>query len=523
MLRTSYYTASREILPRTKKGTQFMSAQPYPRVVSPDEAPDASSLSSRRGVAILLLLGLVQFMDVLDASILNIALPSIKRDLDFSQQSLQWVVNGYILTYGGFLLLGGRVADLLGRRRVLVTGLVVFAGSSLIGGLAHSGSLLVGARFAQGLGAAMLSPAALSTLTTTFRSARDRNTALGVWAAVSGIGGAAGVLFGGLLTEGPGWRWVLFVNVPFSAVAFVGAFFLLKRERRKPAALANFDALGAFLVTGGMLLLVYALVKAPDVGWGATRTIAELAVAGLTLAAFVANELRTANPLVPMSILRVKGVAAADATQMVALAGFLPMFFFLTLYMQTVLHYSPIQTGIAYLPLTGGFIIAASISSQLFARIGTKPVVLAGIVIGASGLFWLSRVPVDGSYVSDILPGLLVVSIGLGGVFTGLTTAANAGVGEDRAGLAAGLLNTVQQLGAALGLAILSALATARTSSLLHAGHDTIAQAATQGYQRALLVGSLLMLAAGAVALVARNTRETTPVAEEEPALELAA
>src|SRR6266511_2301403 len=472
-----------------------MSAEPYPNVASVDQAPDVSSLQSRRGVAILLLLSLVQFMDILDASILNIALPSIKHDLGFSQQGLQWVVNGYILTNGGFLLLGGRMADLLGRRLVLVTGLLVFAGSSLLGGLAHSESLLVGARFAQGLGAAMLSPAALSTLTSTFRSTRDRNTALGVWAAVSGIGGAAGVLFGGLLTEGPGWRWVLFVNVPFSAVAFVGAFLLLKREPRV-ARLANFDALGAFLVTGGMLLLVYALVKAPDVGWGATRTIGEIAVAGLTLAAFVANELRAANPLVPLSILRIKGVAAADATQMVALAGFLPMFFFLTLYMQTVLHYSPIQTGIAYLPLTGGFIIAASISSQLFARIGTKPIVLLGSVIGAGGLYWLSRIPVDGSYVSDILPGLLTVSIGLGGVFTGLTTAANAGVDEDKAGLAAGLLNTGQQLGAALGLAILSALATARTSSLLDGGHDTVAQAATHGYQRALMAGAVLMLAA---------------------------
>jgi EmrB/QacA subfamily drug resistance transporter len=501
-----------------------MSAEPQSVVVPIDQAPDASSLSSRRGVAILILLSLVQFMDVLDASILNIALPSIKHDLGFTQQSLQWVINGYILTYGGFLLLGGRMADLLGRRSVLVTGLLVFAGSSLVGGLAHTESLLIGARFAQGLGAAMLSPAALSTLTSTFRSTRDRNTALGVWAAVSGIGGAAGVLFGGLLTEGPGWRWVLFVNVPFSAVAFVGAFLLLKKERRKPAALANFDALGALLVTGGMLLLVYALVKAPDVGWGATRTIAEIAVAGVTLAAFVANELRARNPLIPMSILRVKGVAAADATQMVALAGFLPMFFFLTLYMQTVLHYSPIQTGIAYLPLTGGFIIAASISSQLFARIGTKPVVLAGTLTGAGGLYWLSRIPVDGSYLSDILPGLLVVSIGLGGVFTGLTTAANAGVDEDKAGLAAGLLNTGQQLGAALGLAILSALATARTSSLLDGGHDTVAEAATHGYQRALMAGAVLMLGASVVALLARNTRQTSaPVIEEEPALDLAA
>jgi EmrB/QacA subfamily drug resistance transporter len=499
-----------------------MSAEPQSIVVPIDQAPDASSLSSRRGVAILLLLSLVQFMDVLDASILNIALPSIKHDLGFSQQSLQWVINGYILTYGGFLLLGGRMADLLGRRSVLVTGLLVFAGSSLVGGLAHTESLLIGARFAQGLGAAMLSPAALSTLTSTFRSTRDRNTALGVWAAVSGIGGAAGVLFGGLLTEGPGWRWVLFVNVPFSAVAFVGAFLLLKKERRKPAALANFDALGALLVTGGMLLLVYALVKAPDVGWGATRTIAELSVAAVTLAAFVANELRVRNPLVPLSILRIKGVAAADATQMIALAGFLPMFFFLTLYMQTVLHYSPIQTGIAYLPLTGGFIIAASISSQLFARIGTKPIVLLGSLIGAGGLYWLSRIPVDGSYLTDILPGLLVVSIGLGGVFTGLTTAANAGVGEDKAGLAAGLLNTGQQLGAALGLAILSALATARTTSLLNGG-DTLAQAATHGYQRALMAGAVLMLAASVVALLARNTRQKAPAVAEEPALDLAA
>jgi EmrB/QacA subfamily drug resistance transporter len=491
--------------------------------VSLDRAPEASSLSSRRGVAILLLLSLVQFMDVLDASILNIALPSIKHDLGFSQQNLQWVINGYILTYGGFLLLGGRMADLLGRRLMLVTGLLLFAGSSLAGGLAHSGSLLIGARFAQGVGAAMLSPAALSSLTSTFRSTRDRNTALGVWAAVSGIGGAAGVLFGGLLTEGPGWRWVLFINVPFSAIAFAGAFALLKRERMRVARLANFDALGAFLATGGMLLLVYALVKAPDVGWGAARTIAELAGAAVVLAAFVVNELRTANPLVPLSMLRVKGVAAADATQMVALAGFLPMFFFLTLYMQTVLHYSPIQTGIAYLPLTGGFIIAASISSQLFARIGTKPVVVVGTIIAAGGLNWLSRIPVDGSYVPDILPGLLTVSLGMGGVFTGLTTAANAGVGEDKAGLAAGLLNTGQQLGTALGLAVLSALATARTTSLLHGGHDTLAQASTHGYELALLVGAFIVLAATAIAFLTPNSRQTTTAANEDAMLDLAA
>jgi EmrB/QacA subfamily drug resistance transporter len=487
-----------------------MSAQPYPVTATRDEAPEALALSSRRGVAILLLLSLVQFMDILDASILNIALPSIKDDLGFSQQSLQWVVNGYILTYGGFLLLGGRVGDLLGRRRILVAGLIVFGGASLVGGLAQSESLLIAARFVQGMGAAMLSPAALSTLTTTFRSARDRHTALGVWAAVSGLGGAAGVLFGGLLTEGPGWRWVLFVNVPFSAVALVGAFALLKPEARRIARLRDFDLLGAVLVTGGMLLLVYTLVKAPDRGWGTGWTIVGLAIAALILTAFVLNELRVRKPLVPMSILRIKGVAAADATQLLLAAGFFPLFFFTTLYMQGVLEYSPIQAGIAYLPLTGGVIIAAAVASQLFARIGTKPVMVAGAAIAAGGQYWLSRIPVDGSYTADILPGLLVASFGLGAVFTAATTAANAGVSEDKAGLAAGLLNTGTQLGSALGLAILSAVATAATTSALHAGHG-LASAATDGYQRGLLVGAFLVLGAGVIALFASNERQTAP------------
>jgi EmrB/QacA subfamily drug resistance transporter len=487
-----------------------------------ERRPAAMSLGSRRGIAILLLLSLVQFMDILDASILNIALPSIKHDLGFSQQSLQWVVDGYILTYGGFLLLGARMADLLGRRLVLVTGLLVFAGSSLAGGLAHSSSVLVAARFAQGVGAAMLSPAALSTLTTTFRSGRERHTALGVWGAVSGLGGAAGVLFGGLLTEGPGWRWVLFVNVPLSAVALVGAFALLTRDRIR-ARLANFDALGAILVTSGMLLLVYGLVKAPDVGWSTARTIGTLTGAAVLLVAFVVNELRVANPLIPLSILKVRGVAVADATQLVAVGGFVPMFFFLTLYMQTVLHYSPIQTGVAYLPLTGGFIISSGIASQLFGRIGTKPVIVAGGVIVAAGLYWLSRIPVDGSYMTDILPGMLVISLGGGGVFVGVTTAANAGVGEEKAGLAAGLLNTGQQVGTALGLAVLSALATAHTTALLRAGEVTVAEAATHGYGRALLGGAAIVLAGTAIAMLAPNTRQTAPAVEDEPALDLAA
>jgi EmrB/QacA subfamily drug resistance transporter len=491
-----------------------MSTEAYPRVVAAGEAAEQSSLSSRRGIAILLLLCLVQFMDVLDASILNIALPSIKKDLGFTQQSLQWVVNGYILTYGGFLLLGGRMADLLGRRRLLVTGLILFAAASLAGGLAHTSSLLVSARFVQGAGAAMLSPAALSALTTIFRSERDRHTALAVWATVSALGAAAGVTFGGLLTEGPGWRWVLFVNIPFAAVALIGAFALLGRDRPSFRA-RGFDSLGAALVTGGMLLLVYALVKAPDVGWGTTRTISLLGVALLVLAAFVVNELHARNPLVPMSILRVKGVAIADATQMVVFAGLFAMFFFITLYMQGVLRYSPIQTGLAYLPFTGAVIVIASLTPALFARIGTKPVIVAGAVLGAAGLFWLSRISAQGTYASDVLPGLLIVAFGLGAVFVGATTAANAGVGEDRAGLAAGLLNTGQQLGGALGLAIISAIATARTSSLLHTGHG-LAAASTAGYRYAFFSGGCFVIAAALIALFAPKTQSALVEAEGE-------
>jgi EmrB/QacA subfamily drug resistance transporter len=482
-----------------------------------------TALSSRRGIAILVLLCLVQFMDVLDASIVNVSLPSIARDLDFSRQSLQWVVSGYVLMYGGFLLLGSRAADLLGRRRVLVAGLVLFACASLTGGLAHSSALLVAARFAQGLGAAMLSPAALSTLTTTFRADRDRNTALGAWGAISGLAGAAGVLLGGLLTEGPGWRWVFFVNVPICGVALAGAFGLLGRERRRSAALANFDVRGALLVTGGMLLLVYGLVKAPDVGWGATQTIAALAAAAVTLAAFVLNELRTANPLVPLSIFRVEGLAAADATQLLFGAGFIAMFFFLTLYMQTVLGYSPIQAGAAYLPLTVGVIVAAGIASQLFQRIGTKPVITVGGIVGAGGLFWLSRIPVDGSYLADLLPGIVLIGFGAGAAFVAITTAANAGVGEERAGLAAGLLNTSLQLGGALGLAILSAVATTRTHALLQAGNVSQSAAVTEGFQRALELGAVFAFAAGLVGLLGAGRRRSTPAEEQEPSLELAA
>jgi MFS family permease len=313
------------------------------------------------------------------------------------------------------------------------------------------------------------------------------------------------VLFGGLLTEGPGWRWVMFVN-PVAAVLVLGGIFALIEGEHRRARVANFDLLGAVLVTAGMLLLVFALVKASSIGWGNSRTIGELAGALVLLAAFVINELRHRNPLAPLSIFRINGLGFSNLTQLTAIAGFLAMFFFLTLYMQNVLHYSPIQTGLAYLPLCFAIGISAGISSQLLSRVGTRPVIVTGALIAAAGMYWLSRITVHGTYLQDLLPGMLVLSVGFGPVFVGVTTAANAGVPSDKAGLAASLLNASQQLGGALGLAILTALATSRTNHLL-ATHARPAQALTAGSGRALLVGSIFILAAAVIALRATNTR----------------
>jgi EmrB/QacA subfamily drug resistance transporter len=471
-----------------------------------------SFLATREGKLTLALLCSVAFLDFVDGSIVNVALPSIRRALHFSVAGLQWVPSGYLLTYGGFMLLGGRAADLLGRRRVLIAGTVLLGVSSMVGGLAGSSGVLVGARLAQGLGAAMMLPAALSILTTTFKEGKDRNTAIGIWGATGGLASAAGALLGGLLTQGLGWRWVMFVN-PLAALLVLVAIFRVIRPDGRPSRIENFDALGALLVTGGMLLLVYALVNAPTVGWSSARTIAELAGALALLAAFVVNEQRAKNPLAPLSIFRINGLAFADATQLIAFAGFLAMFFFLTLYMQNVLGYSPIQTGLAYLPVCFAIGGAAGASSQLLARVGTRSMIVAGSLIAAAGVYWLSRIPVNGSYVSDLLPGMIVMSIGFGPVFVAVTTAANAGVPADKAGLAASLLNASQQLGGALGLAIFTALATSHTQHLLAAGTGP-AQALTSGCHRALLASSLFILAAAVIGLRATDTRgEPEPVA----------
>jgi EmrB/QacA subfamily drug resistance transporter len=481
------------------------------RTPSPSDAEPRLVLRSRLGAVILVLLCAVQFLDIVDSAIVNVALPSIQHSLGFSQQNLQWVASGYILTYGGFLLLGGRLGDLFGRRPLLLAGLTVFAASSLTAGLAHSSGLLIAARLVQGIGAAMMAPAALSELTTSFQEGKDRNTALGVWGAISGVAAAAGVFLGGLLSHGPGWRWIFFVNPPVCALVAVGALVLLARDRGAGARGSTFDSQGAVLVTGGMLLLVYSLVRAPVIGWGSTETVLTLVGSALLLVAFAFNERRSRNPLLPFSILRVKGLVAADVTQLIAFSGFFSMFFYATLYMQEVLHYSPLRAGAAYLPITAGFAVAGGISSQLVTRIGTRPVVVAGCAVAAAGIYWVSRVPIGGSYVSDLLPGFIVMALGAGSVFVAVTAAANAGVPPDRAGLAAGLLNSSQQIGSALGLAILSAVAITRTNDLVAAGAPHVA-ASDAGYHQALIVGSILMVCAAVIALRIGNTREAAPL-----------
>jgi EmrB/QacA subfamily drug resistance transporter len=479
-----------------------------------DDVSPASVLATKRGKQTLALLCAVAFLDFVDAAIVNVALPSIRDDLGFSVQNLQWVLSGYLLTYGGFMLLGGRAADLLGRRRVLLAGTSLFMVSSMIAGAATSDVMLVGARLAQGAGAAMMIPSALSILTTTFTDGVDRHKALGAWGAMAGLGSTAGVFLGGVISEGPGWRWVFFVNLPVCIAALVATLRLVPREGER-ARIANFDTAGAVLATAGMLLLVYALVDAPDTGWGATRTILELAVAGGLLAAFAINELRHRNPLFPLSILRIEGLAAADVTQLIAIAGFYAMFFFVTLYMQNVLGYSQIEAGAAYVPTTLGVGIAAAVASQLFVRTGTRPIIVGGALISAGAVFWLSRIPVHGSYLPNLLPPLVIMSLGLGAVFVGVTTAANAGVPPDKAGLAAALLNASQQLGAALGLAIFSAISTARAQDLL-ASHVSRPEALTAGFQRALVACSIFLLAAAVIGLRATNTRGE-PLAAIEP------
>ncbi|MEX0973295.1 MAG: MFS transporter [Solirubrobacterales bacterium] len=442
----------------------------------------------KRWLALVLLCS-AQFVVVLDASIVNVALPSIGTALDFSQENLPWVVNAYVLTFGGFLLLGGRTADLLGRRRVFMAGLALVAVASLAAGFAATEGQLIAARAAQGLGAAIISPAALSIVTTTFGDGAERNRALGVWGAVAGSGGAAGVLLGGILTDGLGWEWVLWVNVPVALLALVLAPRLIAESRADHETRA-FDVAGAVTVTAALSILVYAVVDATEAGWGSGRTIGLLALSAVLLAAFVAIELRSAKPLVPFSIFRIRTLTGANVVGLLVGASLISMFFFISLYMQQVLGYSAIKTGLSYLPLALTIMASAAIASQLVTKLGYKPVLAAGMLFIVAGLLWFSRASVGGGFTTDILGPSLLAAVGLGFSFVTTTIAAVSGVRETEAGLASGLINTSQQIGGALGLAVLSTIATSRAFNLTPSGGQPDPAALTEGFQTAFLGGA---------------------------------
>ncbi|MCW3029326.1 MAG: transporter [Solirubrobacterales bacterium] len=469
-----------------------------------------SSLNTPRAKHLaLLLLAMTQLVIVIDASIVNVALPSIGRALHFSRTDLSWAVNAYTLTFGGFLMLGGRMADLLGRRRMFMLGLVLFSAASLAGGVAQSEGWLIVARGVQGLGAAIVSPAALSILTTTFAEGAERNRALGVWGAMGGAGGAAGVLLGGILTSGLGWRWVLFVNVPIGIAAAALAPRTLVESRAEDGA-STFDFPGAVAVTAGLSLLVYAIVDTVNVGWGSSRTLLEIGGAVILLVAFLTIERRQRHPLMPFSIFRLRTLRGADVVGLLVGMALFSMFFFISLYLQDVLHYSPIKTGIAYLPLAVGIIISAALASRLVTRNGFKPTLIAGLLLIAGGLVWFSRVPASGgSYAADVLGPSLLAAVGFGFAFVSVTIAAVTGTRPQEAGLASGLINTAQRIGGVLGLAILATIANSRTQSLFHSGVHNASVALTKGFDRAFLVGGGFAVAGAILAIVLISSQDS--------------
>ncbi len=471
---------------------------------------------------VLVIVGLAQFMVILDATIVNVALPSIQRSLHFSVDSLQWIVNAYTLAFGGFLMLGGRAADLIGRRRLFLLGIVLFTGASLMNGLAGSAGILVAGRALQGLGGALVSPAALSVLTTTFAEGKERTTALGVWSAVAVGGGAIGLLLGGVLTSAFSWQWVFFVNVPVGVVAILLALRFVP-ESRVENARGGVDVAGAATVTGGLVLLVYALVNAQTAGWVSVTTLGLSAIAVALLAAFVMLELRLRHPLVRLGIFRMRSITGANLAMLLVAAGMFALFYFASIYVQEVLGYSALRAGLAFLPVTGGIIVGAGLSQQLIRRVGVRRVGFAGMAIAATGLIILSRIPVHGTYLGDLLPGLMVMAIGMGLTFVPITLIATTNVEEHDAGLASGLLNTSQQLGGAIGLAVLSTLAAnTTTNTLAGLGHvpslaDSVS-ALVSGFHVAFLVGAFLMLGGAVILAVTVRRRDVSRIDEEVPA-----
>jgi EmrB/QacA subfamily drug resistance transporter len=469
-------------------------------------------VTSRTKWLALALLCVVQFMVVLDIAIVNVALPSIQTDLGFSDADLQWVISAYALVFGGFLLLGGRAADMVGRRRMFIGGLFVFTLASLLAGLAWSDGSLISARVLQGLGAAVITPAALSILSTTFTEGRERNIALGAWGAVGGFGAVAGVLLGGVLTDALSWEWIFFVNVPVGVGALLVTPLLLEESR--DARVNSFDFPGAILVTGGLSSLVYAITQTSQKGWLSAETISVAAGAIALLIGFVAWELRHPEPLMRFAILRTKTVSGANVAGFILGTALFSMFLMLTLYMQNLLGFSPMKTGVAYLAVAGTAIIWSAVAAQLVTRLGVKPVLVTGMSMLTLGLLFFTQISVDGSYTADLLPGFLLLGIGIGFSFVPISIAALAGIQASEAGLASGLINTSQQIGGALGIAMLSAIANSRTNDAIASG-TAVPDALVHGFTTAFAIGAVVA-ALGVVAGLTLIRRDELALSEVE-------
>ncbi len=457
---------------------------------------ESSAPGADRRWLVLVIVCIAQFMVVLDGTVVNVALPAIQEDLDFSASSLQWVVNAYTLAFGGFLLLGGRAADFIGRRRLFIGGVVLFTFASLLNAFAPSSEFLIAARALQGLGAAMVSPAALSIVTTTFKDAGERAKALSVWAAIAVGGAAVGLLAGGLLTEYLAWEWIFLINLPIGVVAILLG---LKYVAESRVPTESVDILGAISVTAGLTLLVYGIVRSHDYGWGSVETLGMLAGAAALLALFVWIEMRAKAPLVRLGIFKVRSLTGANLSMLAAMGGMFAVFYFASIYVQQTLGFTPVQAGLAFLPLTAGIILFSVIAERSIAKVGVRTVGMIGMAIAAVGLLLLSRAGVDGTYVADLLPGLLVMSAGLGLTFVPLTLIATANVADADAGLASGVFNSSQQIGGALGLAILSTVAASQTESALESVSGTPtpadqASALVEGFQAAFAGGAALMV-----------------------------
>jgi EmrB/QacA subfamily drug resistance transporter len=470
--------------------------------------------SDRRWLT-LAIVGAAFFMTILDVAIVNVAIPSIQIDLHIKEQTVQWVITAYAITFGGFLLLGGRMADLLGRRLIFLIGLTLFTAASLICGFANSSGVLIGSRAVQGLGAAIISPAALSIVTTTFREGAERNKALGIWGALGGSGAAAGVLFGGILTKYLGWAWIFWVNVPVGVLVFALAVALVP-ESKADLGHHRFDAAGAVTVTGGLALLVYAISKAPDVGWGSARTIVLLILSIAILGVFALIETRSRSPLMPFRIFRLRTLAAANVVGFLLGAVIFANFFVLTLYVQQVLGWSALKTGVTFLATAGTTVIWAGVAQALTTRFGPRPVIVIGMLVLVAALGWYTQIPVGGHYWPDLLPAYLVFALGLAFSFVPVSIAAFLQVEPQEAGLASGLLNTSQQVGGAIGVAVAATIFTTQATSLLKTGHSP-AQAFTSGYQHAFWALLALALVGAAAAFVLLRGTELE-VAESEAA-----